>query len=61
MITERENRNKHIKSPRQYNFEVHILFDDAFETKLNTETNQYERVTNQYVKGLVTAVYNAAK
>ena len=57
----RKHSKKKAKPSSQYDYEVHILFDDAFETKFNEDTNQYERVVNKYVKGLATAIDNAAK
>lgn len=61
MAIEKTNRKKGMRTNDQYNFEVHILFDDAFETRINQTTNQPARFVNKYVKGLETAIYNAAK
>jgi len=49
------------KSSSKYDFEVHILFDDAFETKLDKHSQQYIRVVNKYVQDLSVAINNAAK
>ena len=60
-VIRRQKSKKKAKTSYQYDYEVHILFDDAFETKFNEETNEYERVVNKYVEGLATAIDNAAK
>lgn len=61
MAIEKANLKKGTKTGDQYNFEVHILFDDAFESRINPTTKQPSRFVNKYVKGLETAIYNAAK
>ncbi|CAF1113321.1 unnamed protein product, partial [Didymodactylos carnosus] len=55
-------KNKTIPDPTEYDFEVHIMFDDAFTTRRNkTDPNKWERVVNSYVLDLIDAIKEAAK